>query len=120
MHLVLLLCLSMIVFSGLYIALVMIRFLYVTPMYMAISVILAIIYMIYAFRNAKLKLNMQNEEHKATVEEKAQIEHNETVLKALLILFLPVLVTLLCDYVYLSYLADSSFFKNLTAQLQKK
>jgi hypothetical protein len=111
---------SMIVCSGLYLALVGVRFWYVTPLYMAVSIVLAVVYIPLSFQNATIKMKIQSEERTPTDIEKKQMKKLEKRLKLILILFIPVIITLLCDYVYISFLSKYPLMKGISALLNYK
>lgn len=96
---------STVIISGLYIFLVNIYFVYVTPIYMGISLLLAILYIPVFLKNTALKIKIQAEKRDPVEQEIKLIEKREKYMKILIILFFPIIVTLLCDYLYISYLS---------------
>ncbi len=112
--LALILILWLIVCLGVYIAAVKIGFWYITPIYMAVSFILMIIYVPLFLKSVKIKALSAREGGKLSGKEQKQIEKLTVRMKYLLLLFTPIIIVLLCDYLYITLLSQSGFLKALT------
>lgn len=99
-----LLILWMIVCSGIYIAAVKAYFVPITPIYMALSVIFALLYTYLFIKNALAAGRAVSNGKQMTKQEQAKFDKRAALMKYLLLLLVPVILVLLADYMYITVL----------------
>lgn len=104
---------------GIYIAAVKAYFQAITPIYMALTVLLAACYLPLAYANAKIKAVAEGESRQLTDEETAKVHKRMEWIKYILILFIPLLVTLIGDYLYITFLKDFPLIESIVDLMNK-
>lgn len=102
-NILILLILSCGIIAGLYIFGVQKQFKYITPLYMALSVILAFVFFVHYYQNTRMGYNISLENREFSQEEKNLFEARRTKQKIALIFLIPIILSVLGDYIYIVF-----------------